>query len=97
MADVLKQRPAIHAHCRHHCQRQQRDRHDHDADGSREISTNGARCVREMDWPPYWFEAICAMIWVAMLQAVEKLCGFSMSVPDVLRDAADDIFGKMEK
>ena len=28
-----------------------------------------------MDWPPYWLEATWAMIWVAMLQAVEKLCG----------------------
>ena len=36
-----------------------------------------------MDWPPYWLEAIWAMIWVAMLQAVEKLCGFSMSVPEM--------------
>ena len=25
-----------------------------------------------MDWPPYWLEATCAMICVAMLQAVEK-------------------------
>ena len=49
----------------------------------RETSTNGARCVSEMDWPPYWLEAICAMICVAMLQAVEKLCGFSMSVPEM--------------
>ena len=28
-----------------------------------------------MDWPPYWQLATWAMIWVAMLQAVEKLCG----------------------
>ena len=25
-----------------------------------------------MLWPPYWLDATCAMIWVAMLQAVEK-------------------------
>ena len=31
-----------------------------------------------MLWPPYWLEATCAMIWVAMLQAVEKLWGFSI-------------------
>ena len=43
--------------------------------------TNGARCVSEIDCPPYWLEATCAMIWVAMLHAVEKLCGRSMSVP----------------
>ena len=34
MPDILKQRSAIHTHCRNYCQRQQRDRHDHDADGS---------------------------------------------------------------
>ena len=34
-----------------------------------------------MLWPPYWLLATCATICVAMLQAVEKLCGFSMSVP----------------
>ena len=45
------------------------------------ISTKGARWVREMDWPPYWQEATWAMIWVAMLQAVEKLWGFSIMVP----------------
>ena len=49
----------------------------------RETSTNGARCVSEMDWPPYWQEATWAMICVAMLQAVEKLCGRSMSVPEI--------------
>ena len=49
----------------------------------RETSTNGARCVSEIDCPPYWLEAICAMICVAMLQAVEKLCGFSISVPEM--------------
>ena len=36
-----------------------------------------------MDWPPYWLEATWAMIWVAMLQAVEKLWGFSMRVPEM--------------
>ena len=25
--------------------------------------------------PPYWLLAACAMIWVAMLRAVERLCG----------------------
>ena len=30
--------------------------------------------------PPYWDEATWAMIWVAMLQAVEKLWGFSIMV-----------------
>ena len=49
----------------------------------RETSTKGARCVSEMDCPPYWHEATCAMICVAMLQAVEKLCGRSMSVPEM--------------
>ena len=49
----------------------------------REISTNGARCVSEIDWPPYWFEATCAMICVAMLHAVEKLFGFSIIVPEM--------------
>ena len=44
----------------------------------RETSTKGARWVRLRLWPPYWLEATCAMIWVAMLQAVEKLCGFSI-------------------
>ena len=34
-----------------------------------------------MDCPPYWLLATCAMICVAMLQAVEKLCGFSIFVP----------------
>ena len=34
-----------------------------------------------MLWPPYWLLATCAMIWVAMLQAVEKECGFSIMVP----------------
>ena len=48
---------------------------------SRLTCTKGARWVREMDCPPYWLEATWAMIWVAMLQAVEKLWGFSMSVP----------------
>jgi hypothetical protein len=28
-----------------------------------------------MDWPPYWQEATWAMICVAMLHAVLKLCG----------------------
>ena len=50
---------------------------------SRLIWTKGARWVREMDWPPYWLEATWAMIWVAMLQAVEKEWGFSMSVPEI--------------
>ena len=36
-----------------------------------------------MLWPPYWLDATCAMIWVAMLQAVEKECGFSMRVPEI--------------
>ena len=31
-----------------------------------------------MDCPPYWLLATCAMICVAMLQAVEKLCGRSI-------------------
>ena len=39
----------------------------------RETSTKGARWVRLMLWPPYWLDATCAMIWVAILQAVEKL------------------------
>ena len=47
----------------------------------RDTSTNGARCVSDMDWPPYWLEATCAIIWVAILHAVEKLCGRSISVP----------------
>ena len=34
-----------------------------------------------MDCPPYWLLATCAMIWVAMLQAVEKECGRSIKVP----------------
>ena len=34
-----------------------------------------------MDWPPYWLEATCAIICVAILHAVEKLCGRSISVP----------------
>ena len=46
-------------------------------------STKGARWVREMDWPPYWLEATWAMIWVAMLQAVEKEWGFSIRVPEM--------------
>ena len=50
---------------------------------SRETWTKGARWAREMDWPPYWLEATWAMIWVAMLQAVEKLWGFSMRVPEM--------------
>ena len=37
----------------------------------------------EMDWPPYWLDATCAMICVAMLQAVEKLLGFSIIVPEM--------------
>ena len=48
---------------------------------SRDTCTKGARCVSEMLCPPYWLEATCAMICVAMLQAVEKLCGFSIRVP----------------
>ena len=36
-----------------------------------------------MDWPPYWQLATWAMICVAMLHAVEKLCGRSMSVPEM--------------
>ena len=43
--------------------------------------TNGARCVREMDCPPYWLDATCAMICVAMLHAVENECGRSIVVP----------------
>ena len=41
----------------------------------------GGQMGQEMLWPPYWQEATWAMIWVAMLQAVEKLWGFSMRVP----------------
>ena len=48
---------------------------------SRLTCTKGARCASEMDCPPYWLEATCAMIWVAMLQAVEKECGRSIMVP----------------
>ena len=32
---------------------------------------------------PYWLLATCAMTCVAMLQAVENVCGFSMSVPEM--------------
>ena len=49
----------------------------------RETSTNGARCASEIDCPPYWFEATCAMICVAMLQAVENECGRSIIVPEM--------------
>ena len=48
-----------------------------------EMSTNGARCVSEIDWPPYWLEATCAMICVAMLQAVENDFGFSIIVSEI--------------
>lgn len=48
-----------------------------------EISTNGTRCVSEIDCPPYWLEATCAIICVAMLHAVEKLCGLSIFVPEI--------------
>ena len=50
---------------------------------SRLTWTKGARCVREMDWPPYWLDATWAMICVAMLHAVEKLWGFSIMVPEI--------------
>ena len=33
--------------------------------------------------PPYWQEATWAMIWVATLQAVEKLCGLSIMTPEM--------------
>ena len=49
----------------------------------RETSTNGARCVSEIDCPPYWFDATCAMICVAMLHAVENDFGFSIIVPEI--------------
>ncbi len=42
--------------------------------------TNGARCDREMLCPPYCALAICAMLWVAILHAVAKLFGGSISV-----------------
>ena len=48
---------------------------------SRLTCTNGARCVSEMDCPPYWLDATCAMICVAMLHAVENECGRSIVVP----------------
>ena len=44
------------------------------------ISTNGARCASVKDCPPYWLLATCATIWVVTLQAVKKLCGFSIIV-----------------
>ena len=47
------------------------------------MSTKGARWVRLMLWPPYWLEATWAMIWVAILQAVEKEWGFSIKVPEM--------------
>ena len=33
--------------------------------------------------PPYWELAICAIACVAMLQAVAKLCGFSIIVSEM--------------
>ncbi len=36
-----------------------------------------------MDCPPYWQDATWAMICVAMLHAVLKLCGFSIMVPEM--------------
>ena len=37
-----------------------------------------------MDWPPYWEEATCAIdLRCAMLQAVEKLWGRSIRVPEM--------------
>ena len=47
---------------------------------SRDILTNGARCASDMLCPPYWLDATCAIICVAILHAVEKLCGFSIRV-----------------
>ena len=44
------------------------------------ISTNGARCAREILWPPYCELATCAIACVAILQAVEKLWGLSIFV-----------------
>ena len=44
------------------------------------MSTNGARWESEKDCPPYWLLATCATICVVTLQAVKKLCGFSISV-----------------
>ena len=39
-----------------------------------------------MDWPPYWEEATWAIIWVAMLQAVEKLWEAILSTSRVDED-----------
>ena len=44
------------------------------------ICTNGARCASDILCPPYCELAICAIACVAILQAVEKLCGFSIIV-----------------
>ena len=45
---------------------------------SRDIWTNGARWESVILCPPYCEEAIWAIDCVAILQAVEKLCGFSI-------------------
>ena len=44
------------------------------------MSTNGAKWDKENDCPPYWLLATCATICVVTLQAVKKLCGFSIIV-----------------
>ena len=45
-----------------------------------EISTNGTKWDKEIDWPPYCELATCAIICVAILQAVENEWGLSIIV-----------------